>query len=158
MSDIVIRRVEQGDLPALLDIYNFYVLNTPITFDIEPRTLAQRQVWLDQFAAAGRHQCLVAALRGRPVSWACSAPFNEKEAYATSVETSVYCAPGYAGRGSGVASMACCSRRLRPRTSIVPMAASRSPTRRRSACTRRWVSGQLGRSIRSAANSAGSGT
>ena len=61
MSDIVIRRVEQGDLPALLDIYNHYVLNTPITFDIEPRTLAQRQVWLD---AVRSHRPLPVLRRG----------------------------------------------------------------------------------------------
>jgi phosphinothricin acetyltransferase len=42
MSEVIIRRAEQGDLPALLDIYNYYIANTPITFDIEPRTLARR--------------------------------------------------------------------------------------------------------------------
>ena len=47
MAEIIIRRVEQGDLPALLDIYNHYVRETPVTFDLEPRTLAQRQEWLD---------------------------------------------------------------------------------------------------------------
>ncbi|HEY1962737.1 MAG TPA: GNAT family N-acetyltransferase [Rhizomicrobium sp.] len=101
MSDIVIRRAVQADLSALLDIYNYYVVNTPITFDIEPRTLAQRQEWLDQFAESGRHQCFVAAVGEKPIGWACSAKFKEKEAYATSVEASVYCAPGYTGRGIG---------------------------------------------------------
>ena len=43
MSEITIRRVEQGDLPALLAIYNYYVRETPVSFDIEPRTLEQRQ-------------------------------------------------------------------------------------------------------------------
>ncbi len=41
MSDTVIRRAAPGDLPALLDIYNHYVRETPITFDLEPRTLEQ---------------------------------------------------------------------------------------------------------------------
>ena len=101
MSDIAIRHAKAADLSPLLDIYNFYVLNTPITFDIEPRTLAQRQDWLEQFTGAGRHQCFV-ALNGRtPVGWACSAKFKEKAAYQTSVESSVYCAPGYTGRGIG---------------------------------------------------------
>ena len=53
MNDVIIRRVEQDDLPALLDIYNHYIVNTPVTFDLEPRTLAQRQEWLDQFAPVG---------------------------------------------------------------------------------------------------------
>src|SRR4051812_8462467 len=97
----VIRRAATADLSALLDIYNHYVLNTPITFDIEPRTLAQRQEWLDQFGETGRHQCFVADEGNKAAGWACSAKFKEKEAYATSVETSVYCAPGYSGRGIG---------------------------------------------------------
>jgi phosphinothricin acetyltransferase len=101
MSDISIRRAEPADLPPLLDIYNHYVLNTPITFDIGPRTLAQRQEWLDQFAERGRYQCFVAAMGGTPIGWACSAKFKEKQAYATSIETSVYCAPDYTGRGIG---------------------------------------------------------
>jgi phosphinothricin acetyltransferase len=101
MSDISMRRAAQADLSALLDIYNFYVLNTPITFDIESRTLAQRQEWLDQFGDSGRHQCFIATVAGKPVGWACSAKFKEKEAYATSVETSVYCAPEYIGGGIG---------------------------------------------------------
>ena len=99
--DITIRRAEQGDLPALLDIYNHYVANTPVTFDIEPRTLAERQVWFDAFKPAGRHQCFVAAKDGVAIGWACSAKFKEKAAYGTSVETSVYLKPGEQGRGLG---------------------------------------------------------
>src|SRR6478672_3606336 len=101
MSDIVIRRAAPADLSALLDIYNYYVINTPITFDIEPRTMAQRQEWFDQFCDTGRYRCYVAALGDRVLGWACSTKFKEREAYATSVETSVYCAPGYTGRGLG---------------------------------------------------------
>jgi phosphinothricin acetyltransferase len=101
MSDIVIRRAEPADLSALLDIYNHYVLHTPISFDIAPRTLAQRQEWFDQFAGSGRYRCFVAAQDGKAIGWACSARFKEREAYATSVETSVYCAPDQTGRGLG---------------------------------------------------------
>jgi phosphinothricin acetyltransferase len=101
MSEITIRRAEPGDLPALLAIYNHYVATTPITFDIEPRTLAQRREWLDQFSASGKYQCFVAAAGGAAVGWACSAKFKEKEAYATSIETSVYCAPDQTGKGLG---------------------------------------------------------
>ena len=101
MAEIVIRRVMQDDLPALLAIYNHYIEKTPVTFDIEPRTLAQRQLWLDSFAPAGRHQCFVAARDGRPIGWACAGRFKEKAAYDTSVETSIYLAPGEQGKGLG---------------------------------------------------------
>ena len=101
MSDVEIRPAEQRDLAALLDIYNHYVVNTPITFDLEPRTLAQRREWLDQFALTGRYRCFVAARGTQAIGWACSAKFKEKEAYATSVETSVYLAPSEGGKGLG---------------------------------------------------------
>ena len=101
MSQVSIRRVAQGDLPALLAIYNHYVVNTHVTFDIEPRTLAQRQEWLDSFSDTGRHQCFVAVKAGVPIGWACSANFKEKAAYQTSVETSIYLAPGETGQGAG---------------------------------------------------------
>jgi phosphinothricin acetyltransferase len=101
MNDAAIRPVEQGDLPALLDIYNHYVVHTPVTFDLEPRTLAQRQEWLDQFSAAGKYRCFVAVRGGKAVGYACSAKFKEKEAYATSIETSIYLAPGEGGQGLG---------------------------------------------------------
>lgn len=101
MNDIVIRPVEQRDLPALLGIYNYYVENTPITFDIEPRTLAQRQEWLDQFKPAGRHRCFVAARGSEPIGWSCSARFKERAAYDPSVETSLYVKPGETGKGVG---------------------------------------------------------
>lgn len=101
MSDITIRPAQQSDLPALLAIYNHYVVNTPITFDIEPRTLAQRQEWLDQFSSGGKYQCFVAAEEGEALGYACSAKFKEREAYATTIETSVYCAPDRVRKGIG---------------------------------------------------------
>lgn len=101
MSAISIRRAEARDLSALLDIYNHYVLNTPISFDVEPRTLSQRQEWLDQFSAQGRYQCFVATVGRNAIGWSCSTKLKDRAAYATSVEASVYCAPGFTRRGTG---------------------------------------------------------
>ena len=66
-----------------------------------PKTLQQRQVWLDSFASSGRHQCFVAARDGHAIGWACSGKLREKAAYATSVEASIYLAPGEQGKGLG---------------------------------------------------------
>jgi len=101
MNEVIIRPVVQDDLPALLAIYNHYVVNTPVTFDIEPRTLAQRQMWLDTFAPTGRYRCFVAEQDGKAIGWACSGKFKEKAAYDTSLETSIYLAPGEQGKGLG---------------------------------------------------------
>lgn len=96
-----IRHAEQADLSILLDIYNHYVVHTPATFDIEPRTLAQRQAWLNEFATTGRHQCFVAVIDGKPVGYACSHRFKEKAAYEPTIATSVYLAPNVIRQGIG---------------------------------------------------------
>lgn len=101
MSDPIIRRIEQSDLPALLAIYNHYVETTAITFDLEPKTLAQRQAWLDGFAPTGRHQCFVAVQDGEAIGWASTGKFREKAAYDGTVETSIYLKPDAHGHGLG---------------------------------------------------------
>ena len=101
MTDITIRRAEPADLPALLDIYNHYVLNTAVTFDVEPRTLEQRQEWFEGFGTTGKYQCFVPVREGKPLGWVCSARFKEKAAYATTIETSIYLAQGATGMGLG---------------------------------------------------------
>jgi phosphinothricin acetyltransferase len=100
-DDLSIRRAELADAPALLEIYNHYILSTPITFDIEPKTLDQRRQWLDGFGKSGRYQCFVAVQAGRVVGWAASGRFRDRAAYDTTVETSVYVAPGLHRQGIG---------------------------------------------------------
>jgi phosphinothricin acetyltransferase len=101
MTKTVMRRACEADLPELLHIYNYYIGNTHITFDTEPRTLAERAVWFSQFDVEGRYQCFVAEAAGRVIGWASSSRFKDRAAYDTSVETSVYLAPEETGRGIG---------------------------------------------------------
>ena len=101
MNDVTIRPAEPADLPALLAIYNHYVLTTPVTFDIEPRTLDQRREWFAQFSDRGRYRCFAAVREGQAVGWCCSTRFKDKAAYATTIETSIYLAPDEGGRGLG---------------------------------------------------------
>ena len=35
MAEVKIRPAVRDDLPRLTEIYNYYVINTPITFDLE---------------------------------------------------------------------------------------------------------------------------
>jgi phosphinothricin acetyltransferase len=97
----IVRRCERTDVPALLDIYNYYVLKTPITFDIEPRTLEQRYAWFDGFAGSGRYQCFVALKGAVLIGWASSGRFKDRAAYDLSIETTVYVKPEETGKGVG---------------------------------------------------------
>jgi len=101
MGEVGIRRGVSGDLPELTELYNHYVRETAITFDIEPFTLATRCSWFDQFAAQGPHQLFVAECAGRVLGYACTGSFRPKAAYRPSVETSVYLRREEHGRGLG---------------------------------------------------------
>jgi phosphinothricin acetyltransferase len=101
MSDLIIRRIEEGDVPALLAIYNRYIAETAVTFDLEPKTLDERLAWYRGFAPQGRHQCFVAVRDGVALGWASTGTFREKAAYDTTVETSIYLAPQAQRQGLG---------------------------------------------------------
>ena len=89
------------DLPRLVEIYNHYIVNTPVTFDLEPHTVEERRPWFEQFAATGRHQLLVAEDAGHVIAYAGTHQFRTKAAYDTTVETTIYCAPDAVRRGVG---------------------------------------------------------
>jgi phosphinothricin acetyltransferase len=101
MPEIVIRSAIRGDLPRLTELYNHYVVHTPITFDREPYTVEQRETWFSQFGATGRHRLLVAEEDGRVLGYAGTTRFRSKAAYETTVETTIYCAQQAIGKGIG---------------------------------------------------------
>lgn len=99
MTDI--RPATTADLPRLVEIYNHYIVHTPITFDLEPHTVEERHPWFEQFAEAGRYRLLVAAEDDVVMGYAGTHQFRAKAAYDTTVETTIYCAPEAVGRGLG---------------------------------------------------------
>ena len=101
MSETRIRTAERRDLGRLTEIYNYYVLNTPVTFDVEPYTVERREAWLAQFDAASRYRLIVAEENGAVLGYAATSRFRPKAAYETTVETSIYCAPEAVGKGMG---------------------------------------------------------
>jgi phosphinothricin acetyltransferase len=101
MSEVRIRSADRRDLPRLTEIYNYYVINTPVTFDIEPYTVERREAWFAQFGTAGRHRLLVAESDAGIVGYAGTIRFRPKAAYDTTVETTIYCAHDAVGKGIG---------------------------------------------------------
>jgi phosphinothricin acetyltransferase len=101
MAEIRIRSAQRADLARLTEIYNYYVVNTPVTFDVEPYTVERRESWFEQFGAAGRHRLLVAEGDAGVVGYAGTMRWRPKAAYDTTVETTIYCAPEAVGKGTG---------------------------------------------------------
>ena len=103
MDDVNVRPAMRADLPRLTEIYNHYVINTPITFDLKPVTVEERVRWFEEHVRGARHQLFVAEAAGTVVGWAGTGLFRDRAAYDTSVETTIYCAPDATGRGIGAA-------------------------------------------------------
>jgi phosphinothricin acetyltransferase len=103
VSDVTIRPARADDLEALNDLYNHYVCNSHVTFDIEPITMKQRAEWFTHYGHSGRHRLLVAVRNGALLGYTATSPYRPKPAYVTSVETSVYLAPEACGQGIGAA-------------------------------------------------------
>lgn len=101
---MIIRKALEKDILPLLDIYNYEVLNTTATFDLNPKSEAQ---WRDWFVAhnVGNHPLIVAEMDGCVAGYASLSSYREKEAYKSTVELSVYVAVPFRRRGVATALM-----------------------------------------------------
>lgn len=102
-SEVQVRPGAEADLDALTDIYNHYVRETPITFDIAVFTSEERRPWLLSHPEDGPYRLMVATDGDTQeiLGYATSSPYRAKHAYATSVEVTVYLAPHAGRRGIG---------------------------------------------------------
>ena len=101
MSEMRIRTAQRDDLARINEVYNHYVMNTPVTFDVEPYTMERREAWFSQFATTGRHRLLVAEENTVVIGYLGTTRFRPKAAYETTVEATIYCAPEAVGKGIG---------------------------------------------------------
>lgn len=100
MPDVLIREARRDDLPALVGIYNHYVVNGHVNFTTEPQTVESRAAWFDGFTG-GPHRLMVAELGGAVVGYAGSGRYRPTPAFDQTVETTVYLHPDARGRGAG---------------------------------------------------------
>jgi len=101
MENIFIRNIKDTDIEAINSLYNNYIRETPFTFDIEEKTLSQKKEWFKIFKKDSPFQCVVAYENNILIGFASSRPFRDKEAYESSIETSVYISKKYIGKGFG---------------------------------------------------------
>ena len=87
------------DIPAILDIYRPYILNTAITFEYDVPTLAQFE---DRFRAITREfTWLVWEEDGEILGYAYGSRAFERAAYGWDADLSIYLRQGCSGRGIG---------------------------------------------------------
>jgi len=88
-----------SDAEAVAAIYNAEVTGSTVTFDIEPRTIAEQRRWIEHHQ--GVHPAVVALEGAAVVGFGALSPFRDRPAYSTTVEDSVYVDAAWRGRGVG---------------------------------------------------------
>jgi L-amino acid N-acyltransferase YncA len=101
IDDIVIRKTAETDLAQICEIYNYYVVNSVVTFDIEKTT---EEFWLDKFKYLVDLELpfIVATTEsGKIQGFAYLAPWRQKAAYRRTVEDTIYLRPAAIGKRLG---------------------------------------------------------
>lgn len=99
-----IRLAREEDLAAINAIYNHYVLHSTCTYQLAPETDEARLAW---FRAHGEnHPVTVAEIAGEIVGWGSLNRYHPREAYARTVENSLYVRQDRHRRGIGRALLA----------------------------------------------------
>ena len=101
---MIIRKAERKDIAELLEIYNYEVLNGVSTLDINPRTTEQWTDWFENHNIKN-HPLIVSEENGVITGYASLSSYRAKEAYASTVELSIYIHPEHRGKGVGTALM-----------------------------------------------------
>lgn len=85
---IIIRSAEPGDAERLLEIYEYYVRNTAISFEITVPTPEEFRGRIERILAS--YPYLVAEEEGRIVGYAYADRYKSREAYDHCCETTIY--------------------------------------------------------------------
>ena len=99
-QSITLRDAGEGDLPAILDIYNDAILNTTAAWSIHAVDLESRRLLLHERRAKGL-PFIVAALDGDVIGFASFGEFRKGEGYSHTVEHSIYVHRHHHGKGVG---------------------------------------------------------
>jgi phosphinothricin acetyltransferase len=95
----VVRAASASDAEACAAIYAPYVLETAVTFELEPPSPGEMAGRIA--AASGSHAWLVLEQDGRVVGYAYGGTFNRRAAYRWACEVSVYLEMGRRRTGAG---------------------------------------------------------
>ncbi len=95
-----LRLATADDLPAINDIYNYYVERSTCTYQLVPETLADRQAWFAEHPPE-KYPVTVAEHAGTVIGWGSLSKFRPRAAYAPTVEASVYIHHEHHRRGLG---------------------------------------------------------
>jgi L-amino acid N-acyltransferase YncA len=97
-TEMLIRDATDGDLPAIIDIYNAAIATRTATAQLELVTVEAGRAWLSEHSGNG-YPFWVADMNERVTGWLSCKPFLPRCAYRGTVELSVYVDQNFRRRG-----------------------------------------------------------
>ncbi|WP_430593460.1 N-acetyltransferase family protein [Humidisolicoccus flavus] len=101
-----LRDATDADLAQVRDIYKHYVLNSTVSFDERPKTIAQWRATFVRVTKLGMPFLVAESATGTILGFAFVQPWKQRSAYRHTVEDSIYLGPTAVGRGLGGALLA----------------------------------------------------
>lgn len=101
---ISIREANLSDVPAILEITNYEILNSTVLYEYEPRTIEQQTDWFNE-KLVHNWPIIVAESETRVIGFGTFGSFRARPAYSKSIEHSVYVHKDYRGKTTGNALM-----------------------------------------------------
>lgn len=95
-----IRFADLGDATKIAAIYNRYITETTVTFEVEPLDTETMQARINSFVKHGVY--VVAEEKGDVVGYAYAHPWKERTAFCHTWETTVYVNPTFQRQGIGL--------------------------------------------------------
>lgn len=100
-GDVVIREANQTDLKDVMDIYNYYILNSVITFDTDEQKLAEWKAKYTYIKGLELPFLVAISPAGQLLGYGFFTPWRQKAAYRKTVETTIYLKPSAIGKRTG---------------------------------------------------------
>jgi phosphinothricin acetyltransferase len=99
MEDARIRAATPSDAAAVAAIYNWYIANTVITFEVDP--VSEDEMARRIAGVLANHEWLVLERAGELLGYAYAGRFRERAAYGKATESTIYLRHGLEGKGLG---------------------------------------------------------
>jgi len=98
---VEIRDAVPGDLLAVTEIYNYYITNSVVTFDLETMTVKDWESKFHWIQGLALPFIVAVSESGQILGFAYVAPWRQKAAYRRTVEDSIYLKPAATGKKIG---------------------------------------------------------
>ena len=98
-QEVHIRAAKPEDIPVITRIYNEYILHSVASFEVEAVTEAEMLRRMQGIVPTCPY--FVAEVDGKVAGYCYAHPWKERPAYCHTLETTIYLAPAYTGKGIG---------------------------------------------------------